>query len=73
MKKVVTPIKVVRAWRVKIPLKEPYYLSKIYPTITHSDCFVVELEADDLSGWGEAMAVPAARNTSRERSKIYRA
>ena len=54
MKKVMTPIKVVRAWRVKIPLKEPYYLSKIYPTITHSDCFVIELEADDLSGWGEA-------------------
>ena len=47
-------IESVRVYRVSIPLINPYYLSKIYPTTTHSEVVVVELVADGVSGWGEA-------------------
>jgi len=49
-----TVIEAVNIYRVSIPLINPYYLSKIYDTITHSDVVVVELIAEGMSGWGEA-------------------
>jgi muconate cycloisomerase len=47
-------IEALRVYRVSIPLINPYYLSKIYPTTTHSEVVVVELLANGVSGWGEA-------------------
>jgi len=49
-----TVIEAVKIYRVSIPLINPYYLSKVYDTITHSEVVVVELIADGISGWGEA-------------------
>jgi len=49
-----TTIETVNIYRVSIPLINPYYLSKVYDTITHSEAVVVELIAEGISGWGEA-------------------
>ena len=49
-----TVVEAVKIYRVSIPLINPYYLSKVYDTITHSEVVVVELIADGVSGWGEA-------------------
>ncbi|KAA3624048.1 MAG: hypothetical protein DWQ08_10840 [Proteobacteria bacterium] len=43
------------AWRVRVPLAEPYHLSKVYGTLTHANAVLVRLTLDDgTQGWGEA-------------------
>ena len=43
------------AYRVRIPLVNPYHLSKMYGTITHSDVILLKVETSDgIVGWGEA-------------------
>ncbi|MBF0277928.1 MAG: hypothetical protein HQM13_09065 [SAR324 cluster bacterium] len=43
------------AFRVRIPLVNPYHLSKVYGTITHSDVIFLKIATfDGTVGWGEA-------------------
>jgi len=48
-------ITAVDAYRVSIPLCEPYHLSKVYGTLTHCDVVLLRIQtADGAEGWGEA-------------------
>ena len=41
-------------YQVAIPLVEPYHLSKVYGTQTHSDAVIVRMTtASGVEGWGE--------------------
>jgi muconate cycloisomerase len=45
----------VDVWPLRIPLAQPYHLSRLYGTLTHSDAVLVRLTlADGSVGWGEA-------------------
>jgi L-alanine-DL-glutamate epimerase-like enolase superfamily enzyme len=45
----------VDIWPLKVPLANPYHLSKLYGTLTHSDAVIVRLTlANGITGWGEA-------------------
>ena len=45
----------VDAYRVSIPLREPYHLSKVYGTLTHCDVVLLRVRtAGGAAGWGEA-------------------
>lgn len=42
------------AYRIRIPLRTPYHLSKVYGTLTHSDSILLRIEtANGTIGWGE--------------------
>ncbi len=42
-------------WSLRVPLAEPYHLSKLYGTLTHSDTVIIRLTlANGVVGWGEA-------------------
>jgi len=48
-------ITAVDAYRVGIPLREPYHLSKVYGTLTHCDVVLLRVRtAGGAAGWGEA-------------------
>jgi len=48
-------ITAVDAYRVSIPLREPYHLSKVYGTLTHCDVVLLRVcTASGVEGWGEA-------------------
>ena len=43
------------AFHIAIPLVNPYHLSKVYGTQTHSDVIIVRIMTDSgEEGWGEA-------------------
>jgi muconate cycloisomerase len=45
----------VDIWPLRVPLANPYHLSKLYGTLTHSDAVIVRLTlANGIVGWGEA-------------------
>jgi muconate cycloisomerase len=45
----------VDIWPLKVPLANPYHLSKLYGTLTHSDAVIVRITlANGVVGWGEA-------------------
>ncbi|MCP5086881.1 MAG: hypothetical protein GY952_08790 [Rhodobacteraceae bacterium] len=42
-------------WPVQIPLAQPYHLSSVYGTLTHSDAVILRVHlANGAAGWGEA-------------------
>lgn len=47
-------IEKIDAYRVKIPLRTPYHLSKVYGTLTHCDVVLVCVAGAGVQGWGEA-------------------
>lgn len=48
-------ISTVDAYRVSIPLHEPYHLSKVYGTLTHCDVVLLRVcTVGGVVGWGEA-------------------
>ena len=56
-----TAIKQVDVYRVRVPLANPYHLSKMYGTLTHSNAVLLRLTLNDGTvGWGEAD--PGGRN-----------
>ncbi len=49
-----TTLHAYSAYRVRIPLRTPYHLSKVYGTLTHSDSILLRVEtAGGAVGWGE--------------------
>jgi len=44
----------IDAWRVRVPLRNPYHLSRVYGTLTHSNAVLVKVSAGEFCGWGEA-------------------
>ena len=45
----------VDIWPLRVPLANPYHLSKLYGTLTHSDAVIVRLTlSSGIVGWGEA-------------------
>ena len=54
---VLSPNTVVKldAYNIAIPLAQPYHLSKVYGTMTHSDAVIVRVRTESgIEGWGEA-------------------
>ena len=54
---VISPNTVVKldAYHIAIPLAQPYHLSKVYGTMTHSDAVIVRVRTESgVEGWGEA-------------------
>jgi len=54
---VISPNTVVKldAYHIAIPLAQPYHLSKVYGTMTHSDAVIVRVRTESgIEGWGEA-------------------
>ncbi|MCB2102199.1 MAG: hypothetical protein KDE22_15080 [Rhodobacterales bacterium] len=48
-------VKSAAYWPIRVPLAEPYHLSAVYGTLTHSQAVILRLElADGTVGWGEA-------------------
>lgn len=42
-------------WPLRIPLAQPYHLSKLYGTLTHSDAVIIRISLENgVVGWGEA-------------------
>jgi len=45
----------VDAWRLRVPLANPYHLSRVYGTLTHAEPVLLKITlADGSVGWGEA-------------------
>ena len=50
-----TKITGVDVWQIRIPLAKPYHLSKVYGTLTESNCALLRLTlSSGVVGWGEA-------------------
>lgn len=50
-----TTIVAYDVFRIRIPLRTPYHLSKVYGTLTHSDVLILRVETSSGTvGWGEA-------------------
>ena len=55
--RVLPPNTVVKldAYHLAIPLVQPYHLSKVYGTMTHSNAVIVRVRTESgVEGWGEA-------------------